>query len=53
MLLWGGMMVQWTTDTITVAQSLDLPGKLASLSSNYIAIMELSIYIFAKILVQI
>lgn len=52
MLMSDSKMVQLATDTITFAQLLDLPRKLASLSSNYTVIMELSIYIFAEIFVQ-
>ena len=52
MLLWDCRMVELATDTITFAQLPGLLGKLAKLSSNYTAIMELSIEIFAEILVQ-
>lgn len=43
MLLWDCLMVKLATDTITFAQLPSLLGKLANLSSNYTAIMELSI----------
>lgn len=52
MLMRDSMMLQLATDTITFAQLLDLPRKLACFSSNYSVIMELSIYIFAEVLVQ-
>lgn len=42
MLLWS-MIVELATDTIAFAQLPGLLGKLANLSSNYAAIMELPI----------